>query len=278
MSFSAHRLKAFVLTATLLATSTSAQNTTNSTSEPEGCGMSKGYDIPVNASGSTNATDAYVSVTLGDYRDNNRTSSPWLYGYLSVPENSTRQTCMYMYAPIPGTTEGDESNGCSGIISQDCIDYMKRQLQFPIWASGSSLPDNTPCPSLNRNSEEFEDVCGDVGFGSSIVSTNVLNTTNTTCTYSEPPKGVDWNLPDGFKTFLMYGIGVEPYDTGVDNYTDYERAGQTPVPFVISSIGEDGQEGSHEVPESAGARLAWKGKSEMGMLMAFVVATSLMIV
>lgn len=91
----------------------------------------------------------------------------------------------------------------------------------------------------------------------------------------------------------MYGIGVEPYDTGVDNYTDYERAGQTPVPFVISSIGEDGQgpwadvvclapnkaiEGSHEVPESAGARLAWKGKSEMGMLMAFVVATSLMIV
>ena len=132
--------------------------------------MNKGYNVPVNASGSTNATDSYVSVTLGDERDNNRTSSPWLYGYLSVPENSTRRTCMYMFAPIAGTTEGDESNGCSGIISQKCIDYMQRELQIPMWSFNGPEPDDIPCPNFDSDSDEYEDACGDVGFGTRLVN------------------------------------------------------------------------------------------------------------
>ena len=122
---------------------------------------------------------------------------------------------------------------------------------------------------------------------------SVLNTTNTTCAYSALPEGVDWDLPDGYKTFLMYGIGVDPYGTDVDDYTDYERAGNEPVPFVVASIGEDGQspstqvicvapnqaiEGSHEIPDESGASLAWRGASGMAMLMAAVVVVSLVIV
>ncbi|KAF2630027.1 hypothetical protein BU25DRAFT_263679 [Macroventuria anomochaeta] len=47
-------------------------------------------------------------------------------GYLSVPDG-VRSTSfsIYQLAPVNATSDGDRSNGCSGVLSSGCIDYLR---------------------------------------------------------------------------------------------------------------------------------------------------------
>lgn len=47
-------------------------------------------------------------------------------GYLSVPDG-VRDTgvCIYQLAPVNATSDGEERNGCNGIVSSGCMDYLR---------------------------------------------------------------------------------------------------------------------------------------------------------
>ena len=46
-------------------------------------------------------------------------------GYLSVPDGVGNTTvCIYQLAPVNATSNGEESNGCNGILSSGCMDYL----------------------------------------------------------------------------------------------------------------------------------------------------------
>jgi hypothetical protein len=161
------RLGNVLLAASLISTS-AAQNTTNTT-EPVNCnpgGRTPSYEQPVNGTGTWNvslgdAIDLYVSLTFGESRNNprnstdNRVFDPWTYAYISAPENTTTQACVYMFDAL------------DGVISQKCQDLLEKEYAFPvnILQLIDSSKNGYQCPGLSLDKDEVDEACGEGFWG-----------------------------------------------------------------------------------------------------------------
>jgi hypothetical protein len=142
-------------TITVLVASTSAQNT-NSTSPSNGTCISPRYDVnaPVNASAAVpvNITSEpwYLTVSLNDTRTDT-TARTRIDGWLSTPANSTSQACVWWLMDLlSAQSSGTPNGGCTGSLSQNCQDFMRRSIV---------LGGRDDCPSLPSR-EEFGKACG----------------------------------------------------------------------------------------------------------------------
>ncbi|OWY45761.1 hypothetical protein AA0118_g9252 [Alternaria tenuissima] len=310
MSPQSSRLGNVLLAASLISTS-AAQNTTNTTGPAE-CnpsGRTPSYEQPVNGTGTWNvsvgnAIDLYVSLTFGESRNNprnstdNRVFDPWTYAYISAPENTTTQACLFMFDALDNHRQGDGQNGCDGVISQKCQDLLEKKYQFPV--NILDLIDSSSkgfrCPSLTLDKDEVDEACGE-GFFGGISTTLTANLTNTTC--NAAPPGID--VPAGFSTRGLFGTGPTEapweYDTDVDNFTWYDEYITRPVPVLVAAASDDApggvtkvvciapdhvREGSRVPPESvnnenAAAGMEWGRKAGMATLVAGVVVMSFVI-
>ncbi|USP82299.1 hypothetical protein yc1106_09573 [Curvularia clavata] len=292
MAFSASPLKTMLFALLLLSTSTIAQNmsnTSNMTSSSDGCDNENNHDIPKNASGTVQTDNLYISVTLGDYRNETSrlgTFKAWRYGYLSAPKNSTAQACVYIFDAIPDAKEGDQLDGCSGVLSTQCIDYLERSWQLS--NTTGSAEEELSCPSFNTQSSDFKDACGSSNLNGYI--SKAINTANTTCALSLPPNNMNWGLPSDYETYPVAGALVSPYDSRADEFKYYEIYAKQPVPFVIADVNmgkaqtrvvcvapDKAMNGSHEVMDtkSTGAQMEMKNAGWITMLMALLVAALL---
>lgn len=240
----------------------------------------------MNASGTVQIDKLYISVTLGDYRNNTDSRpgafSPWRYVFLSAPKNNTPQACLYIFEPVPDAKEGDELNGCSGVLSEQCIDYLERKLQV---TNTTILPNGwVGCPLFDFGSSDFRSACG------SKSPTGFLRFANRTSDYTSPPKGMELDLPSDYETFGLYGVKPSLYDTTPDNFTYYERYAKQPVPFVVSEVNrgraqtkvfcvapDKATSGSHKLEdtESMGTQMEWRTASWMTVWTVFLVAVLL---
>ncbi|CAN9245848.1 unnamed protein product [Alternaria alternata] len=305
------RLGNVLLAASLISTS-ATQNTTNTT-EPVNCnlgGRTPSYEQPVNGTGTWNvslgdAIDLYVSLTFGESRNNprnstdNRVFDPWTYTYISAPENTTTQACVYMFDALDNHRQGGGQNGCDGVISQKCQDLLEKEYTFPvnILQLIDSSTNGYQCPGLSLDKDEVDEACGE-GFWGGISTTRTANLTNTTC--NAAPPGID--VPAGFSTRGLFGVGPtqEPwdYDTNVENFTWYDEYITRPVPVLVAAVSEEAsmggvtkvvciapdhvREGSRVPPESvnnenSAAGMEWGRKAGMATLVAGVVVMSFVI-
>lgn len=138
----------------LLTTSTLAQDA-NSTTPTNGTCNTPRYDLdaPVNASAvvPVNVTSEpwYLTVSLNDTRTNT-TASTSVYGWLSTPENSTGQACVYWLTDVlAAQSSGTPNGGCAGSLSENCVDFMRRSIVLG----------GNDCPSLPSR-EAFGKACG----------------------------------------------------------------------------------------------------------------------
>jgi hypothetical protein len=172
------RLSTILFAFSYLVLSTSAQNGTNST---ETCGSN--FPTPINGTGSAEVSDdLYVSLTFGDIRSGKQMSNinfqPWKYGYISAPRNSSAQACVYMFNTAEAQ-EGDDNNGCSGVLSQICISYLQRELRIAASTEGTGSGQTVQCPQNPPiTSAEFVNACGPSakGWGSTVITTRMSST------------------------------------------------------------------------------------------------------
>lgn len=138
-----------------LTTLISAQ--TNTTAPPNGTCRTPDYNIdaPVNASAVlpvyiTTAEPWYLTVTLNDTRTNT-TASTKIDGWISTPANATGRACVYWLTDLlPAQSSGAPNGSCTGSLSDNCVDFMRRSVVL-------SSADN--CPSL-PSKEDFGKACG----------------------------------------------------------------------------------------------------------------------
>jgi hypothetical protein len=161
--------KTLLFAISLLAPSTIAQNVTNST---DSCSSPNDTPTPINGTASAKLSDLYVSLTFGDLRFRepalSNTFQPWTYGYISAPNDTTAQACVYIFTSTEAE-EGADNNGCSGVLSQSCINYLQREMQIPT-GSGRGVQ----CPSApSVTSQGFKDACNTSakGFSNSAIYT-----------------------------------------------------------------------------------------------------------
>ncbi|KAI1509050.1 hypothetical protein PtrSN002B_003451 [Pyrenophora tritici-repentis] len=276
-----YSLKSLLLALSLLGTSTLAQNATNTTGPS--CRVYSDNDHPVNSSGTVNISDIYVSVTFGESKGSTEKGMPWLYTYISAPESSTKQIRATMFNSIFDKKQGDSANGCGGVLSQNCIDGLKRQLALPMNTNNNG---EVECPGFMTSDSAIKSACGEtpVITKSTVVSTVTgVNATNTTCVSTSPPQYLNWNLPSDYRTHDLFGISPEAGKS--DHYDEYVMS---PVPVVISSYdGEvvdtqvvcvaprDVRQGSR-VP-SAGVGVDWRSTRGMAVVVAGLVEVSVML-
>ncbi|RMZ69360.1 integral component of membrane [Pyrenophora seminiperda CCB06] len=322
LSYSLKRL----FTLSLLGTSTLAQNATNTT-DPS-CSRYSGNELPVNSSGTINTSDVYVSVTFGEISVSaGGKVSPWIYTYISTPENSTKQICATTFGSALNKKQGDSANGCGGVLSPSCIDALKNQLKLPT-NNVNGIQSAFKCPNFSSADSAIKSACSQTSIttSSTVISTSKpnsptylppttsllskspnppipatsLNTTNTTCASTSPPQDINWNLPSGYRTRQLYGVGPDQYDAGgADNFHQYDNYVTSPVPIVIASF--DGSETDTQVvcvaprnvvqgsrvpdekddgggnDKNAGASVDWRGTIVTTVVMAGVAATSLLL-
>jgi hypothetical protein len=162
--------KALLFAISFLAPSTIAQNVTNST---DSCSSPNEAPTPINGTASAKLSDdLYVSLTFGDLRFREpalrNTFQPWTHGYISAPNDTTAQACVYMFTATEAE-EGADNNGCSGVLSQSCISYLQQEMQIPT-GSGKGVQ----CPSApSVTSQGFKDACNTSakGFSNSAIYT-----------------------------------------------------------------------------------------------------------
>lgn len=86
-----------------------------------------------NNTGSLNSTEPWrIDVLVNDTYPveiksiNNIAQTISNKGYLSVPDGvRNTSVCVYQLAPVNATSDGDGSNGCNGILSSGCMDYLR---------------------------------------------------------------------------------------------------------------------------------------------------------
>lgn len=154
MSMSAYQ-KSLLFAASIIFTA-QAQNTTNTTSTPEACFSRVAWLNSGNSSANSTgqrqfrwATDKesipnddpwYLSVLINDTvrRGDGPTSASnggiELSGYLSVPDSVTNETsiCTYMFSSVNATLDdasGDGEDSCEGIMSDDCMEFIKKNFR-----------------------------------------------------------------------------------------------------------------------------------------------------
>ena len=77
--------------------------------------------------------------------------------YISIPNNSGYDgVCVYSFMGINATAAGTGKNGCEGVLSDKCIDYMRKAI-----LDGGASPSRCPPPyNASADPKEQEDVCG----------------------------------------------------------------------------------------------------------------------
>jgi hypothetical protein len=146
-----------------LPTSTVAQEEKNTT-DSRFCryiGSELSSNAPVNSTGfqsfqwSQQEQDWYLTTTINDTR------SPFLLtqmhdiqGYISAPVNTEASACVYMFRGINATGGGDD--GCEGVLSRDCVNWLKRTVSYELdKVGGVSRCARTP------PMEDVRKACGD---------------------------------------------------------------------------------------------------------------------
>lgn len=103
--------------------------------------------------------DWRLSVTLNDTRDPVLVSSMHeIQGYLSVPEDVEAEVCIYMYGGMDHLA-GDQMSGCEDIISQECVEYLERNIKFP--TIGIRNNDGNRRCNQRPIDDEAREMCGD---------------------------------------------------------------------------------------------------------------------
>jgi hypothetical protein len=103
--------------------------------------------------------DWYLTSTFNDTRSSINVSQKHEFqGYISAPMNANARACVSMFGGINGTVKGD--NGCEGLLSQRCLDYLAVNVTFP--GLPSRWEDNaTSCDVLPVHDWWYEDACGE---------------------------------------------------------------------------------------------------------------------
>jgi hypothetical protein len=164
----------------LLAASTillaQAQNSTNTTSTPKGCGSDIGWlnagNSSTNSTGQrefrwTNGSDSghlssdpwYLSVTINDTvrRDDDNTSVSnggiALRGYISVPDDvNNASLCVYQSSGANATLDDsadDNSDSCGDLMSDECKEFIKDSFLHE--------PTSNGCPRYQKSGREDAD-------------------------------------------------------------------------------------------------------------------------
>jgi hypothetical protein len=167
-------LKSLLFAASLLTTSTTAQNITNTTT-PDICDESaeQAAEYPINATGTANVADLRVSLTFGDRRNESGNLVSWTYAFLSAPENSTEQVCVYMFEGMENNRQGDGENGCGGVLPQACVDLIEQELTLPDnLLDLTDAPGNYQCPpGIGLYRDEWDEACGSEALSGNVLST-----------------------------------------------------------------------------------------------------------
>jgi hypothetical protein len=103
--------------------------------------------------------DWYFTSTFNDTRSSVNVSQRHDFqGYISAPMNANARACVSMFGGINGTAKGN--NGCEGLLSQRCLDYLAVNVTFSSfpsrWEDSATHCDLTPI--YNR---WYEAACGD---------------------------------------------------------------------------------------------------------------------
>jgi hypothetical protein len=103
--------------------------------------------------------DWYLTSTFNDTRSSVNVSQRHEFqGYISAPMNADARACVSMFGGINGTVKGD--NGCEGLLSQRCLDYLAVNVTFAGFPSrwGGNA---TSCDVLPVHDRWYEDACGE---------------------------------------------------------------------------------------------------------------------
>jgi len=169
----------------------------------------------------------YVSVLVGprgtEWNDRHDVRAN---AYISVPGNVPNGTeiSSYQYTNINATLESGEENSCSGVISSDCIDHLTKVLSTG--NSANSCPDS----DTGSTSEAFNKACPMLKGGSH--SSNFIDVTNSTCSYTNPP---ELQIPDKYTTFgTVVGLEVsDNTDVNADANKTYDLLTRQTIPLVL---------------------------------------------
>ncbi|KAF1914022.1 hypothetical protein BDU57DRAFT_331056 [Ampelomyces quisqualis] len=153
-----------------------AQNTTNST-DIDRCHSLGEFSSSaiVNSTGSqsfrwsSQEKDWYFTTTFNDTRDPLLVGGLQdLEGYISAPADTEAEVCVYMMRGV--NTTGGGGDGCEGVLSQSCVDWLTKTVTYAPWNDGRrERCANTP------QREEVETTCGgDVGFYASTVTPELI--------------------------------------------------------------------------------------------------------
>jgi hypothetical protein len=97
--------------------------------------------------------DWYLTSTFNDTRNSSTLAQTHEFqGYISAPMNANARACVIMFSGMNGTTNGE--NGCEGLISQRCIDYLAVNVTSR-WEGNA-----TTCDLLPIQNEGYEAACG----------------------------------------------------------------------------------------------------------------------
>jgi len=137
-------------------TASSLAQDSNTTTPSNGTCITPRYDLdaPVNASAvvPVNITSEpwYLTLSLNDTRTNT-TARTQVDGWLSTPANSTSRACVYWLTELlSAQSSGTPNGGCTGSLSQNCVDFMRSSIV---------LGGRDDCPSLPSR-EDFGKGCG----------------------------------------------------------------------------------------------------------------------
>lgn len=112
--------------------------------------------------------DWYLSVTLNDTRSSLLVSTLHdIQGYISVPDEVEGDACIYMFSGLDAAP-GDGANGCEGLLSEDCINFLKREIRYPV-SSARDREGRVRCYPAPMD-DEARRVCGDALFQGGVVS------------------------------------------------------------------------------------------------------------
>ncbi|KAH7402902.1 hypothetical protein BKA66DRAFT_564788 [Pyrenochaeta sp. MPI-SDFR-AT-0127] len=176
--------------------------------------------------------DWYLSVTVNDTRDPILVSSMHeVQGYISVAETTQADICVYMFGGM-NAPAGDEMDGCEGTISEECVNFLEREIRFPT----PSVRDRNGERRCNPRpmDDEAKKICGDALFRGPLISNSFSqDMTNHSCTIPSPP---GFDIPSNYRTHAGTGFGASPATSDEDhrNFTWYERHVQRPIPWVIA--------------------------------------------
>ncbi|KAF3034147.1 hypothetical protein E8E12_003701 [Didymella heteroderae] len=260
----------------ILASSTLAQDV-NTTTPLNGTCMPPRYDVnaPVNASAvvAVNITSEpwYLTVSLNDTRTNT-TARTSVDGWLSTPATSTSRTCVYWLTSLLSAPSGGTPNGgCTGSLSENCVDFMRRSIV---------LGGRDDCPSLPSR-EDFGKACGGSALADgyqAVFTSDPLDVSNATCRDARIP-GAD-QPPTSYTNHALFGVefgGDETSDAAdPDKFTWYNRYVTRPMPWLVA-VDEGGEtktrvvcvaprnvQGGNQRPETGVASKA--GRIEVGLL------------